>query len=80
MPHLKTQRIRRSCNRDASVQIRKEIRSERRKPVSQRRSRSQSVAIGISKVRRKRPRFREVLRRSGHRSGHRVRRTPRIRR
>ncbi len=71
MPHLQTRKIRRSCQRSVSKQIRKEVIANRRKPVSQRRSVSQVRAIGISKVRQKRTRCREVLRRLRRRAFHR---------
>ena len=63
MPHLQTRKIRVTCQRAVSVQIRKEIKAERRKPVFQRRTSAQSKAIAFSKVRKRRPKCREVLKR-----------------
>jgi len=55
-------RLKTSCSRSVSRRIAKEIRSNRRKPISQRRSRSQLQAIGFSKVRKARPKCRLVIR------------------
>lgn len=54
----------RSCSLSAGRNIRQESLAQKQKPISQRLSRKQVIAIGFSKTRKKRPECKRVLQRN----------------